>query len=135
MSLCEVINIVRTATVLVTPHGFQSVLLLFQPLSSVIVEIHPSYYLKQEVYGFVQAGLRQNFNVARSYLAEESVPTHWVMKLIFNFLQLCGYRSHECMHSKVCRNLSRRQDVQISKSFISRTVDFLSSHFIFDNLN
>jgi hypothetical protein len=130
MSPCEVINSVRTATVFVTPHGFQSVLLLFQPLSSVIVEVHPSFYLKQEVYGFVQAGFRQNFDIARSYIAEESVPTHWTMKYIKNALQMCGYTTHECMHSSVCRNIARRQDVQISRSLIKRTADFLSTHFI-----
>ena len=130
MSPCEVINSVRTATVFVTPHGFQSVLLLFQPLSSVIVEVHPSYYFKQEVYGFVQAGFRQNFDIARSYIAEESVPTHWTMKYIKNALQMCGYMTHECMHSSVCRNIARRQDVQISRSLIKRTADFLSTHFV-----
>jgi hypothetical protein len=130
MSPCEVINSVRTATVFVTPHGFQSVLLLFQPLSSVIVEVHPSFYLKQEVYGFVQAGFRQNFDIARSYIAEESVPTHWTMKYIKNALQMCGYTTHECIHSSVCRNIARRQDVQISRSLIKRTADFLSTHFI-----
>ena len=129
-SPCDVINSVRTATVLVTPHGFQSVLLLFQPLNSVIVEVHPSYYFKQEVYGFIQAGFRQNFNVARSYLAEESVPVHWTMIFISNFFQLFGYMTHECMHSRLCRNVARRQDVLMSKSFISRTTDFLSTHFI-----
>ena len=130
MSPCDVINSVRTATVLVTPHGFQSVLLLFQPLNSVIVEVHPSYYFKQEVYGFIQAGFRQNFNVARSYLAEESVPVHWTMKFVISFFQLFGYMTHECMHSSLCRNVARRQDVLMSKSFISRTADFLSTHFI-----
>lgn len=130
MSPCDVINSVRTATVLVTPHGFQSVLLLFQPLNSVIVEVHPSYYFKQEVYGFIQAGFRQNFNVARSYLAEESVPVHWTMKYLINFFQLFGYMTHECMHSQLCRNVARRQDVQMSKSFLSRTAEFLSTHFI-----
>lgn len=130
MSPCGVINSVRTATVFVTPHGFQSVLLLFQPLSSVIVEVHPSYYFKQEVYGFVQAGFRQNFDIARSYIAEESIPTHWTMKYIKNALQMCGYMTHECMHSSVCRNIARRQDVLISRSLIKRTADFLSTHFI-----
>jgi hypothetical protein len=130
MSPCEVINSVRTATVFVTPHGFQSVLLLFQPLSSVIVEVHPSYYLKQEVYGFVEAGFRQNFDIARSYIAEESAPTHWAMKCIKNALQMCGYTTHECMHSSLCRNIARRQDVQISRSLIKRTAAFLSTHFI-----
>ena len=130
MSPCEVINSVLAATVFVTPHGFQSALLLFQPLSSVLVEVHPSYYLKQEVYGFVQAGFRQNFDIARSYIAEESAPTHWTMRCIKSALQMCGYMTHECLHSRICRNIARRQDVQIPSPLIRRTADFLSTHFL-----
>ena len=130
ISPCAMINNVRTATVLITPHGFQSILLLFQPYSSVLIEIHPSYYLKQEVYGFIQAGFRQNFNLARSYLAEESVPLTFISKCVINILTFFNFLSHDCMHSCLCRNIARRQDVFVSKNFMQRSAAFLSSHFI-----
>ena len=130
ISPCTMINNVRTATVLITPHGFQSILLLFQPYSSVLIEIHPSYYLKQEVYGFIQAGFRQNFNLARSYLAEESVPLTFISKCVINILTFFNFLSHDCMHSCLCRNIARRQDVFVSKNFMQRSAAFLSSHFI-----
>ena len=127
---CKMIDLMRTATVLITPHGFQSVLLLFQPLSSVLIEVHPSHYLKQEVYGFVQAGLRQSFNIARSYLAEESVPVVPLAIAASYVMKWCGFLTHDCMHSAVCRNIARRQDVLMSEHFIQRSATFLSTHFV-----
>jgi hypothetical protein len=132
LSPCAVINQIRTATVLITPHGFQSVLLLFQPLSSLLVEIHPAFYFKQEVYGFIQAGLRQNFNVARSYLAEESVPVHFVTASAAHIIQALGFTTHDCLHNSVCRNIARRQDVMMSEKFMDRTAEFIMKHFIIE---
>ena len=130
LSPCIMIQNVRTATVLITSHGFQSILLLFQPCSSLLIEIHPSYYLKQEVYGFIQAGLRQNFNLARSYLAEESVPTTFLSKKIKIILEKFHFLTHDCLHGRICRNLARRQDVKFSIDFMKRSTDFILSHFV-----
>ena len=130
ISPCTIIQNVRTATVLITPHGFQSILLLFQPYSSLLIEIHPAYYLKQEVYGFIQAGLRQNFDLARSYLAEESEPTKYFYKKIKKILENHNFFTHDCLHNRLCRYLARKQDVQISTNFIKRSTDFILSHFI-----
>jgi hypothetical protein len=130
LSPCAVINRIRTATVLITPHGFQSVLLLFQPLSSLLVEVHPAFYFKQEVYGFVQAGLRQNFKLARSYLAEESVPVYFGTTSAAHIIQALGFTTHDCLHNSVCRNIARRQDVMMSEKFLDRTAEFVIKHFI-----
>ena len=130
ISPCTIIQNVRTATVLITPHGFQSILLLFQPYSSLLIEIHPAYYLKQEVYGFIQAGLRQNFDLARSYLAEESEPTTYFYKKMKNILENNHYLTHDCLHNRLCRYLARKQDVLISTTFMKRSTDFILSHFI-----
>lgn len=131
LSPCTIINPIRKATVLITPHGFQSILLLFQPLSSVLVEVHPAFYLKQEVYGFIQAGLRQNFKLARSYLAEESIPVHFVTRSVARVLYFFRFSTHDCLHNAVCRNIARRQDVMISEAFMERIAIFISSHFTF----
>lgn len=130
LSPCTIINRVRTATVLITPHGFQSVLLLFQPLSSLLVEIHPAFYFKQEVYGFIQAGLRQNFKLARSYLAEESVPVHLIAIFAAHVIRALGITTHDCLHNSLCRNAARRQDVMMSETFVGRTAEFITKHFI-----
>ena len=129
-SPCKMIGLMSNATALITPHGFQSVLLLFQPLSSVLIEVHPSHYLKQEVYGFIQAGLRQNFNIARSYLAEESQPVTPIAVAASHFMRWCGFLTHDCLHSAICRNIARRQDVLMSEQFMLRSAKFLSTHFI-----
>ena len=132
LSPCAVINRVRTATVLITPHGFQSVLLLFQPLSSLLVEIHPAFYFKQEVYGFIQAGLRQNFKLARSYLAEESLPVHFATTSAAHIIRSLGFTTHDCLHNSICRNIARRQDVMMSETFMERTAEFIRKHFIIE---
>lgn len=129
-SPCDTIDVIRFATVLVTPHGFQSVLLLFQPYSSVLIEVHPSFYLKEEVYGFIQGGLRQNFKIARSYLAEESITLNSVTKYGAILLKTVGFQAHDCLHHKVCRFISRLQNVEMSEILIKRSVKFLLTHFI-----
>jgi hypothetical protein len=40
-SPCELAHILSSADVLLTPHGFQSMLLLFMPLTSLIFEVYP----------------------------------------------------------------------------------------------
>ncbi len=42
---CETLRAMSRATVLITSHGFQSILLLFQPSHSLLVEVHPYQYV------------------------------------------------------------------------------------------
>jgi hypothetical protein len=127
-SPCEVIKEVSTATVLITPHGFQSLLLLFQPLESLLVEIQPHLYVKPTVYGYVEAGFRLNMGLPRSYLYDESVPNFW-MRVAINILETIGLGSfcneEYCIQYAACRYLSRLQEVSMSSDFVTRTAKFI----------
>ncbi len=46
-SPCELMHILHNTDVLVTPHGFQSMLLLFLPRPSLIFEVFPYRYYKR----------------------------------------------------------------------------------------
>lgn len=80
---CQVARAVREATVLVTPHGFQSILALLQPPKSLLVEVFPYGYNKPEIYGLIQAGMRAyRYGKQRSYLHAESPPTSLLPRLM-----------------------------------------------------
>ena len=80
---CQVARAVREATVLVTPHGFQSILTLLQPPKSLLVEVFPYGYNKPEIYGLIQAGMRAyRYGKQRSYLHAESPPTRLLPRLM-----------------------------------------------------
>lgn len=68
---------------LVTPHGFQSILTLLQPPKSLLVEVFPYGYNKPEIFGLVQAGMRvHRYGKHRSYLHGESPPTRFLPRLM-----------------------------------------------------
>lgn len=128
---CEIIERVQQATVMITPHGFQSILMLFQPLHSLLIEVHPFGYYKPEVYGLIQAGFRQNIHIGRSYLAEESEPEASVTGSLLQWMRrYAGVGQQECMHIWVCRYFSRLQNVAMSPAFIQRSALFISEHFL-----
>merc|ERR1711965_364841 len=81
---CAVWRMLRNVDVLLTPHGFQSILLLFMPRGSVIFEIFPYKYWKDGYRPFANEyglfhGWSQNRratswprNVALSFISQES---------------------------------------------------------------
>ncbi len=83
LPVCQVVRALREATILVTPHGFQSILTLLQPLKSLLVEVFPYGYNKPEIYGLIQAGMRAfDYGKHRSYLHTESPPTAILPRLM-----------------------------------------------------
>lgn len=62
---CELMRIINSASVMVTSHGFQSTLLLYQPRHSTIAEIHTSMMYIPNFYGDLQVSFRQSFGFAR----------------------------------------------------------------------
>jgi hypothetical protein len=46
-SPCELAHLLRNADMLITPHGFQSMLLMFLPRPAVIFEVFPYRYFKR----------------------------------------------------------------------------------------
>jgi len=141
---CHLIRSVKDATVLITPHGFQSILLLFQPLKSLLIEIMPFAYNKPEIYGFIQAGIRSipEFGEFRSYLVHESHPTTLTSKVL-HWLGLTGETAEDegrqhwfpwsqksCTKWAFCRFLVRQQDLVVDEAFLRRATDFIRNHFI-----
>jgi hypothetical protein len=129
---CELVRTISAATVLITPHGFQSILLLFQPLSSLLVEIHPAFYVKPEVYGNINAGLHKYMHLHRLYLYEESliVPTSDIKNSILHMLSYTKLiTASSCLANPACRFIARQSNIKMSKDFMNRTVNFILKHF------
>ena len=145
---CQLIRTVKGSTVFITPHGFQSILMLFQPLKSLFIEVMPFSYNKPEIYGFIQAGMRAvpSFGEYRSYMAFESRPSTTTTKL-FHWLGLTGgteediirkqQRQHwfpweqsTCTNLAICRHVVRSQDVNMDEAFLKRVVDYIRNHYI-----
>ena len=78
---CLLLKKIINSRILISPHGFQSVLLLFQPSHSLFVEIFPYHFFKPSIYGRIQMNMNQLLKIynnnnssggSRSYLAFES---------------------------------------------------------------
>ena len=117
---CELVALIQKATVLLSSHGFQSMLLLFQPTDSLLVEVFPKYYFRPKVYGRIQLGLRANTGIARDLLSFESgvassTLTTWLGPLL-----------SKCVpYSPICRHLLRDQDVYMSKHDLNYLANFI----------
>jgi len=127
---CDLVSALRSATVLITPHGFQSILLLFQPRHSLLVELHPALYFKPEVFGLVQAGLRHTLGSQRLYLAGQSQLRTWYMWLISAVMSLLPLRDAGfCTGNALCRYLARLQAVEMDEPFLSNLSTFILKTF------
>jgi len=128
-SPCELIQQISTSTVIITPHGFQSILLLFQPLSSLMVEIYPFMYYKPDLFGFIQVGLRQRLLIARSYLCEETLPFNFLQYAIKGVQSIGGFSHRFCINNILCKIFVRNQNTYITEDNIVRVVKFINEHF------
>jgi hypothetical protein len=103
VSPCELAHRLYNVDVLLTPHGFQSMLLLFLPRPSVLFEVFPYKYYKRgygplsKEYGITHGGVM-------------SPPLLWHHGL---FLRLVT--TEWCMLSKQCRNYARNDDVWLTQ--------------------
>ena len=129
---CELIRTMSQATVFVTPHGFQSMLLLFQPLDSLLVEVHPSHYLQPGFYGEMTASLRNNLRLSRPYLYGESgVDSAVCLGLVGFFNKYLDKRlcSSSSSFRGLCRYMYRLQSVHMPSSLVTRTADVVHRFF------
>lgn len=128
---CDLIREISTASVLITPHGFQSVLLLFQPPSSYLVEVHPSHYPQPGFYGEMTASLRNNFGLHRGYDYAESVSDG---QCLFGFVQIFLYvDKFVCSLSALrpaCRYIYRLQHVVFPFELLDIVVDYIQRYYI-----
>ena len=125
-SPCEVVSKINSATALFTAHGFQSILLMYQPKHSVLAEMHPFLMYIPHFYGELQLAYRQRFGFVRAFVSEESAPTGWLLKLLVYF----GFQTKDsCVSYKFCRHLSKAQNIIPSDAFIQRFAKFMNTHF------
>lgn len=127
---CDLVRLLSNTTVLITSHGFQSTLLLFQPQASLLIEVFPYMYFRPEVYGFIQGGLRHRTGLSsRSYLAHESTPSNWIWRILDHAKTSNMLSKRFCEDTSICRFFSRRQEVSISPAFLMRIVNYIHQHF------
>ena len=102
-SPCILAHKLNGVDVLLTPHGFQSMLLLFLPRPSVLFEVFPYRYYKRGYgplsmeYGIIHGGVM-------------SPALSWDRKLLLKLVT-----TEWCMLSKTCRNYARGDDVLLTK--------------------
>ncbi|CAM9729084.1 unnamed protein product [Ascophyllum nodosum] len=105
---CWLYSQLMDADMLLTPHGFQSMLLLFLPPGATILEVFPYKYWKD---GY--APLAQEWGVRHEYIM--SRPVSWVKRLGLFFVPL-----DRCMKSISCRKWSRGADVLLEKHHLRK---------------
>jgi len=102
-SPCELARKLSSVDVLITPHGFQSMLLLFLPRPAVLFEVFPYRYYKRGYgplsldYGITHGGVM-------------SPPLSWDRRIVLPLVTTSW-----CMLSKTCRNYARGDDVILTQ--------------------
>ena len=107
-SPCALSMLLNDVDVLVTPHGFQSMLLLFLPRPAIIFEIFPFRYYKRgygpfsNEYGVIHGGVM-------------SPATSIVNKVLLSLVP-----SDKCILSKQCRGYARNSDVILTAHGVNK---------------
>jgi hypothetical protein len=104
---CEVLSLLRNADVLLTPHGFQSILLLFMPQGSAIFEIFPYKYWKEGYRPFAN-----EYGLFHGWSQNNRATT-----MLRNFL-LSFISQEMCMMWGKCREFARHDDVALDEAAI-----------------
>jgi len=112
-SPCQLAHSLHDADVLLTPHGFQSMLLLFLPISSILFEVFPYKYFKRgygpfsNEYGVVHSGVM-------------SPATTWHTQILLSQISTAS-----CMDSKMCRGYARNSDVRLTEHGVKRLLELI----------
>ena len=115
-SPCELAHALIDVDVLITPHGFQSMVLLFLPRPSLLFEVFPFRYQKT---GY--APLSREYGVF--YGASMSPPVSPLWKFLLSFLS-----TEQCMLNKFCRNFARDDDIRVTELSLIRIRDAISDY-------
>ncbi|RYG58396.1 DUF563 domain-containing protein, partial [archaeon] len=98
-SPCTLHPLFAQTTLLLTPHGFQSMLLLLMPPSSLLFEVFPFRYYKPAYSPFgAEMGVHHG--------GVMSPPTYWLYGLLMQYVT-----TPWCTQTKMCRVNARDQDV------------------------
>jgi hypothetical protein len=110
-SPCELAHRLHNVDVMITPHGFQSMLLIFLPRPSLLFEVFPYRYYKRgygplgNEYGLLHYGVM-------------SPALSWSHRLA-----LSQTVTSSCMLGKQCRNFARNDNVHLTRRGVDRLVD------------
>lgn len=115
-SPCELAHLLNNVDVLLTPHGFQSMLLLFLPRPALLFEIFPYRYFKR---GYGPFGAEYGVH----HYGVMSPPLVWYSRYILHLAS-----TKWCMNSKTCRGYARSSDVWLTPFGASRLADAASGH-------
>ena len=111
---CLLSKCVGSASLVLTPHGFQSMLAIFMSENALLYEVFPSRYYK---HGYKRFALE--FNLAHGY--SQSKPVGFVSNVIARFFTTDG-----CMKMYYCRYLSRKASVDVDDAMLARLVHAVS---------
>jgi hypothetical protein len=116
-SPCELSHLLHNVDILLTPHGFQSMLLLFLPRPAILFEIFPYKYYKRG-YGPLSGEYGKHILIF-PYVAHVSSSisgiihsgvmspaTLWHTRYLLRYI-----KTAVCMQWKHCRGYARNQDV------------------------
>lgn len=115
-SPCELAHLLNNVDVLITAHGFQSMLLLFLPRPSILFEVFPYRYYKRGYgplsgeYGVIHGGFM-------------SPPLTWHHKMLLSMVT-----TEWCMSNKQCRGYARSADVIFTPQALEVLVNMLHTH-------
>ncbi|CAM9852062.1 unnamed protein product, partial [Phaeothamnion confervicola] len=107
---CRLYAELADADMLLTPHGFQSMLLLFLPPGAALFEIFPYKYWKE---GYKPLALE--WGASYEYIMSRSVTGYRGMVLFF-------VPQEVCMRSIHCRKFSRADDVRLEPGHLQKVV-------------
>lgn len=98
--VCELMTLLSQVDVLLTPHGFQSILLLFLPPSAMIFEIFPNHYYKQ-----VYKVIANSIGVGHGHVTSKTSSSFY--SFFFSAIS-----PEICMKNILCRVIARWQNVK-----------------------
>eukprot|EP00598_Pedospumella_elongata_P014472 CAMPEP_0185013308 /NCGR_PEP_ID=MMETSP1098-20130426/98741_1 /TAXON_ID=89044 /ORGANISM="Spumella elongata, Strain CCAP 955/1" /LENGTH=746 /DNA_ID=CAMNT_0027542375 /DNA_START=128 /DNA_END=2368 /DNA_ORIENTATION=- len=115
-SPCTLMHHLYNTDILLTPHGFQSMLLLFLPRPGLMFEIFPEKYYKRGYGPFgAEYGVTHGGTMSPS--------TGYYQQLVLPYVS-----SAYCMESKFCRGFARNQDVILTKHGVNNLLAFIDDH-------
>lgn len=115
-SPCSLAQELQFTDVLLTAHGFQSMLLLFLPRPAILFEIFPYRYFKR---GYCP--LSTQFGIIHSGVMSPPIG-------LFARMVLTSLPTRVCFASKHCRGLARGDDVRLTQHGANRLVRLIKTH-------
>jgi len=111
---CELVQLFSKVAALLTPHGFQEILILFMKPGSVVFEIFPPGYTRS-----MYKNLAASYGVRYGSAISASCKENWAVTEMLKLASLLGLKG------AMYRHIARSQDVQISDQDIKSFVELI----------